>query len=71
MGMRALVNEALRLARGNAGKRAAAGAFAVQPHSLGFKPQIDLDRINQLADELEAGEAARKLRSSSRSTSSC
>jgi hypothetical protein len=63
MGMKTVVNEALRLGLGVAGKRAEARLFAVEPHSFGFKPGIDLDRINQLADELEAEEAARKLRS--------
>ena len=36
--------------------------FRVEPHSFGFKPGIDLDKLNQLADELEAEEFARKLR---------
>jgi hypothetical protein len=34
----------------------------VRPHAFGFKPGIDLDRINQLVDELESEETARKLR---------
>ena len=29
-------------------------AVKTRPHSFGFKPGIDLDRLNQLADELEA-----------------
>lgn len=32
-----------------------------RPHAYGFKPGIDLDKLNQLADELEAEEAARRL----------
>jgi hypothetical protein len=36
--------------------------FRVEPHSFGFKPGIDLDKLGQLADELEAEEFARKLR---------
>lgn len=31
------------------------------PHSLGFRSGIDLDRLNQLADELEAEAAAEAL----------
>lgn len=62
-GMKAVVNETLRLGLGIAGKRPASRPFEVEPHSFDFKPGIDLDRINQLADELEADEAARKLRS--------
>lgn len=48
-----VVNEALR-----AGLAAEAEspheAPKVIPHSFGFRPGIDLDRLNQLADELEA-----------------
>ena len=35
--------------------------FRVEPHRFGFKPGIDLDKLNQLADELEAEEFSRKL----------
>jgi hypothetical protein len=31
-----------------------------RPHDFGFKPGIDLDRLNQVADELEAEELRRK-----------
>ena len=31
------------------------------PHSFGFRPGVDLDRLNQLADELEAEAAAESL----------
>jgi hypothetical protein len=60
--MKAVVNEALAAGLGMAGKRARAARFEVRPHALGFKPGVDLDRLNQLADELEAEAAARKLR---------
>ena len=36
--------------------------FKVKPHAFGFKPGVDVDRLNQLADELEAEEIAGKLR---------
>jgi hypothetical protein len=29
-------------------------AVVTRPHDFGFKPGIDLDKLNQLADELEA-----------------
>ena len=32
------------------------------PHSFGFRPGIDLDKLNQLADELEADEALESFR---------
>jgi len=31
-----------------------------RPHDFGFKPGIDLDKLNQLSDELEAGAWAKK-----------
>jgi hypothetical protein len=61
-GLKATVNEALRLGLGMVGAPARAPRFEVKPHSFGFKPGIDLDRLNQLVDELEAEEAARRLR---------
>ena len=60
--LKAAVNEALRLGLGLAGKPQRAPRFDVQPHAFGFKPGVDLDRLNQVADELEAEEAARRLR---------
>jgi hypothetical protein len=60
-GLKAVVNEALRLGLGLSSRPAPPVRYEVRPHSFGFKPGIDLDRMNQLADELEAVEAARKL----------
>jgi hypothetical protein len=60
-GLKELVNEALRLGLGLSGKPAPPVRYEVRPHSFGFKPGIDLDRMNQLVDELEANESARKL----------
>ena len=60
-GLKTVVNEALRLGLGLTGKPATPPRFEVRPHSFGFKPGIDLDRVNQLVDELEAVEASRKL----------
>ena len=60
--LKAVVNEALRLGLGLAGKPPSAPRFAVRPHSFGFRPGVDLDRLNQLVDELEAEETARRLR---------
>jgi hypothetical protein len=33
----------------------------VRAHALGFRPGVDLDRANQLSDELESEDVARKL----------
>jgi len=60
--LKAAVNDALRLGLGLIGKPPKAPRFEVEPHAFGFKPGVDLDRLNQLVDELEAEEAARGLR---------
>ena len=35
--------------------------FVVEPHACGFKAGVDLDKLNQLVDEMEAEAVARKL----------
>ena len=62
-GLKALVNEALRLGLGLglSGKPVRPPRFEVRPHAFGLKPGVDLDRMNQLVDELDADETARKL----------
>jgi hypothetical protein len=60
--MKQVVNEALRSGLGLAGRPAAPRPFEVHPHAFGFKPGVDLDRMNQLVDELEAEEVVRKQR---------
>ncbi len=35
--------------------------FRVIPHSFGFKPGIDQNKLNQLLDQLEAEEFVRKM----------
>lgn len=62
-GMKAVVNRALRVGLGMTDKPVQPPPFSVQPHAFGFLPGTDLDRLNQLADELEAEETARKLSS--------
>lgn len=59
---KATVNDALRLGLGLAGKPQRGSRFQVKPHAFGFKPGIDLDRLNQLVDEMDAQETARRLR---------
>ena len=60
-GLKATINDALRLGLRLGRKAPRPSRFEVQPHALGVKPGIDLDRINQLVDELEAEDAARKV----------
>ena len=59
--LKAAVNEALRLGLGAGGKAPKVPRFQVEAHAFGFKPGIDLDRLNQLLDEMETEEGARKL----------
>jgi len=59
-GLKAVVNDALRHGLGLAGKPKRQPRFTVRSHSFGFKPGIDLDRMNQLLDELEVAEATRE-----------
>ena len=49
-----VVNRAIRLGLRSASGPAVSRRYRTRPHSFGFKPGIDLDRLNQLADELEA-----------------
>lgn len=60
-GLKATINDALRRGLRMAGKPPRPPRFEVRSHAFGVKPGIDLDRMNQLVDELEAQEAARKL----------
>ena len=59
--MKAVVNDALRVGLGIRSKPPRAPLFEVEPHAFGFGPGIDTDRLNQLVDEMEADEVARKL----------
>ncbi len=60
-GLKATLNDALRRALRLAGKPPRPPRFEVRPHAFGVKPGVDLDRLNQLVDELETEDAARKL----------
>lgn len=59
--MKAVVNDALRVGLGTRGKSARLPRYKVKPHAFGFKPGVDIDRLNQLVDELEASEAVWRL----------
>jgi hypothetical protein len=64
------VNRTIRAGLGEAAQRRTGAVPKTVPHSFGFKPGIDLDKLNQLADELEAEafveSRRRKTRDSSR-----
>ena len=59
--MEAVVNYALRVGLGMRSKPPRARRFKVEPHAFGFKPGVDVDGLDQLADEMETEEIARKL----------
>jgi len=59
--MKEVINQALRTGLGLGGKAPRPRPFRVESHSFGFKPGIDLGRLNQLVDELEVEEVARKM----------
>ena len=54
------VNDALRVGL-NAPSAKKKSKFKVEPHAFHFKPGIDLNKLNQLADELEVEEFQRKM----------
>ena len=60
MPFKVVVNQAIR--RGlDPAEPAEAPAPKTLPHHFGFRPGIDLDRMNQLADQLEAEAAVAEL----------
>ena len=54
------MNDALRIGLGMRGKSSPVARYEVKPHSFGFKPGIDINRLNQLVDELEAEDPGSK-----------
>ena len=48
------VNRTIRAGLGEAAKAPRGQVPKTVPHSFGFRPGIDLDKLGQLADELEA-----------------
>jgi len=58
----AVVNDVLRTRLGLEGKASAQEPFRVEPHDFGFRAGLDLDKMNQLADDLEAAAAAQSVR---------
>ena len=56
-----MVNRTLRAGLSREVARRDVQAPKTIPHSFGFRPGVDLDRLNQLADELEAEAAAESL----------
>jgi len=55
------LNQTLRYGLKAVEKEKKRAPFKVIPHSFGFKPGVDLNRLNQLVDELEVEEYVRKM----------
>src|SRR5260370_38387806 len=53
MSFKDVVNRTLRAGLGEETKHRQHPVPKVIPHAFGFRPDIDLDKLNQLADELE------------------
>ncbi len=60
-GLKATINDALRRGLQIGTRPPKRPRFRVRPQALGVKPGVDLDRMNQLADELEAEDRRRTL----------
>ena len=60
------VNRTIRAGLGEAAGARRHPAPKTIPHSFGFRPGIDLDKLGQLADELESEAFADKLHDSTR-----
>jgi hypothetical protein len=57
--LKQVVNDALRAGLSGSGKERTV-RFKVEPHAFGHAPGVDLDKLGQLADELEVEEFHRK-----------
>jgi hypothetical protein len=55
------VNNALRAGLAETPRKSRTRHFRVEPHACAFFPGIDRDRMNQLADQLEAEAVLPKL----------
>jgi len=58
----AVVNDVLRTRLGLERETSAPEPFRVKPHDFGFADGLDLDKMNQLVDDLEAAAAAQRAR---------
>jgi len=56
----AVVNDVLRTGLGLGRTDSAPEPFRVKPHDFGSAPGLDLDKMNQLSDDLEAAATAQK-----------
>ncbi len=60
--LKSVVNEALRRGLKMPAKTARRSAYSVKPQKMTFRPGVDPDKLNELADELENEVLVKKLR---------
>jgi len=61
LSLKETVNRALRHGLAETPRKSRPPRFRVEPHACAFFPGIDRDRMNQLADQLEAEAVLPKL----------
>ena len=59
--LKRVVNDALRVGLATSGKKERTTRFVVKPHSFGFLPGIDHDKLGQLLDQLDTEDFIRKM----------
>ena len=59
--LKRVVNDALRAGLSKTGKKEKIPPFVVKPHSFGFLPGIDHDKLGQLLDQLDTEDFIRKM----------
>ena len=60
--LKTVVNEALRRGLHLPGRKEKRARYTVRGVRLGFRPGVDTDKLNELADELETGTQLAKMR---------
>ena len=60
--LKVVVNEALKRGLGIQGRAPRVPPFRVVPRAFGVRPGVDLDRLNQLVDEMDTAAASPKIR---------
>jgi hypothetical protein len=61
LSLKRVINDALREGLSKTGKKERTARFVVKPHSFGFLPGIDRDKLGQLLDQLDTEDFIRKM----------
>ena len=60
--MKSVVNDALRAGLGVESESPGAPRYKAESYAFGFKPDVDVDRLNRLVDEMEVEEIVLRLK---------